>query len=105
MASNDFDFNSIEWSFVESDDTINRVDDFVGLFAGDVRNGLFVVFCGDLDDRGVDFSLHSADERGSISASAISASAANLQPFEFGLRSSACCKSKPVVGIDTFKFS
>lgn len=112
MASNDFDFSSIECGFVESDDIVNRVDDFVGLLAGDVRNGLLaMVFCGDRDDRGLGFSLGTTDGRASIKLkgtsfpSAMSASAANLQPFEFGLRSSACCISKPVVGIETFKFS
>ena len=114
MASNDFDFNSIECGFVVSDDVLKSVADFDGLMADDARDGLLVVFCGeriDRVDRGLDFSFATADERDSIKLngtsfpSAMSASAANLQPLEFGLRSSACCKSKPVVGIETFKFS
>lgn len=110
MASNDFDFSSIEWSFVASDGTVNSVDCFDGLLVGGEHKGLLVVFW-DLTDRGLGASLAAADERGPIKSNgtslprAMSASAANLQPFELGLRSSACCRSKPVVGMDTFKFS
>lgn len=36
---------------------------------------------------------------------AMSARAASLHPVGFGLRFSACCMSRPVVGMDTLKFS
>lgn len=88
VASNDFDFNSIECNFVESDDTINKVDVFDGLFADAFD------LCGDLRILAFDFSLAVVDRalinsNGTSLPSAISASAANLQPFELGLRSRA----------------
>ena len=86
---------------------MNRVDCFVDGLLADAFN-----FCGDFASFVFDFSCNAvvdvaADDLGSIKSvlNAISASAANLHPLEFGLRSSACCKSKPDVGMETLRFS
>lgn len=82
----------------------------VGCFVAGFFVAAAFVFGGNLMIFALDFSFN-VNDLGSIKSNgtsvpkAMSASAANLQPFELGLRSSACCKSKPDVGMDTLRFS